>query len=175
MDFNWKDTLKKVAPLAATMLGGPWGGLAAAAIGAVFSDSDTPPDEQQVAQWVSTASPEQLVQIKQIDANLRIKMREFGIKEDELVFDDKDSARKMQMENKSAFPALLSTLLTVGFFGLLIGLMTTAIPEANKNTLYVMVGSLGTAWVGSVQFWFGTTKGSSDKTALLGGKIGVQR
>lgn len=171
MDFNWKDTLKKVAPLAATMIGGPWGGLAAAAIGAVFNgNSDTPPDEQQIAQWVATASPDQLMQIKQIDADLRIKLREFGIKEDELVFDDKDSARKMQMENKSWFPAALSTLLTLGFFSLIGGLMAVDIPEANENTIYLMTGSLGTAWVGSIQFWFGTTKGSSDKTAMLGKK-----
>jgi hypothetical protein len=94
-------------------------------------------------------------------------MEELGIKKEELSYTDTADARDMQKVNKSNFPAVLCSALTIGFFGALYGMMTMTIPEGNKDVVYLMVGSMGTAWVGSVQFWIGTTKGSSDKNNML--------
>jgi len=169
MDFDWKATLGKIAPLAATFIGGPWAGLAADAIGAVFGE-ETTPDEARMEELISKATPAQLMELKQIDAQLKIKMRELDIKEDQLVYDDKDSARDMQKSTHSKMPAVLAIFLTVGFFGAFVMLMRMEVIEANAAMVYSMLGSLGTAWIGSMQFWHGTTKSSQNKTDLLKGK-----
>jgi hypothetical protein len=50
----------------------------------------------------------------------------------------------------------------------MLGLLTfTEIPEANKPILYIMVGSLGTAWATVMAFYFGTTKSSAEHSAAL--------
>jgi len=166
MDAKWKQIISKVAPIAATMIGGPWGGLATKAIGAVFNhQGDTPPDDAQMAEYIEKATPEQLVQLKQIDSELRLKMKELGIKEDELVFNDKADARATHKDSK--MPGILSILLTIGFFGSLAAMCFVEIPEANKAIVNYMVGSLGTAWIGSMQYFHGTTLGSHTKTKLM--------
>ena len=148
------------------MIGGPWGGLAAKAIGAVFGhESETPPDEAQMSEYISKATPEQLVQLKQIDADLKIKNKELGIKDDELVYADKADARATH--NDSNMPGALAVLLTIGFFGSLIALMFVQVPEPNKPIVYMMIGSLGTAWIGAMQYYHGTTKSSGEKTRLM--------
>jgi len=166
MGSKWKQVLSKVAPLAGTMIGGPWGGLAAKAIGAVFGhEGEAPPDEAQMAEYIEKATPEQLVQLKQIDSDLKIKMKELGIKESELAFDDKADARAAHKDSK--MPGILAIILTIGFFGSLIAMMLVEIPEANKTIVNIMVGSLGTAWIGSMQYFNGTTLGSHTKTKLM--------
>ncbi len=171
MGFDWKSTLSKIAPLAGTMLAGPWGGMAGKAIGDIFGhQGDTPPSESEMAGYIDKATPEQLVALKGLDANLRIRMRELDIKEDELVYEDKDSARKMQIANRSSVPAILVLVLTLGVFAMFGALMYFTVPEANKAIVYMIAGSVLTGWVGSVQFFVGTTKSSQEKTQLMANK-----
>lgn len=168
MGFDWKKALGKIAPLAGTMIGGPWGGLAADAIGKVFGHTgDTPPDEAQMSEYISKATPEQLVQLKSIDSDLKKSMREFDIKEDELVYEDKADARAMQRETRSPMPAAIVILLTIGVFVTMYALFKYPVPEANKALVYSMAGSLMTAWLSSIHFFVGTTKSSQEKTKLM--------
>jgi hypothetical protein len=37
----------------------------------------------------------------------------------------------------------------------------------SSEPLLVMLGSLGTAWIACVNYWFGSTSGSKTKTELL--------
>lgn len=168
MDFEWKKMLGSIAPVIGTAIGGPFGAIAGKMIGDIFGhEGDEAPTERELKQYLSKATPEQVVQLKQLDSEFQIKMRELGIREEELSYKDTADARDMQKQNKSNFPAILCTMLTIGFFGALWALMIYEIPETNKATIYLMIGSLGTAWVGSVQFWVGTTKGSGDKNNML--------
>ena len=54
-----------------------------------------------------------------------------------------------------------------GFFGVLCGMMFVEIPISAKDVLYVMVGSLGTAWTGVIAYYFGSSAGSGAKHALI--------
>ena len=166
MDFDWKATLGKIAPLAATFIGGPWAGIAADAIGAVFGEEETP-NEARMADLIENATPAELMKLKQIEGGLKIKMRELDIKEEDLVYADKDSARKMQQTTQSKMPGILAIFLTIGFFGSMATMMFIEVPAANQALVYSMVGSLGAAWLGSMQFYFGTTKSSQNKTEMM--------
>ncbi len=166
MAFDWRKTLGAIAPIAGTMIGGPFGAIAGAAIGKVFGhEGEAPPTDVQMEEYIKKATPDQLEKLKALDNDLQIKMRELGITEKQLSFDDTKDARTNH--SKSHFPMWLCIMLTIGFFGSLYLMMTTIIPDANKSVVYLMIGSLGTAWVGSTQYWNGTTKGSSDKNNML--------
>ena len=48
-------------------------------------------------------------------------------------------------------------------FGLLSALMIWGIPKGNEAIIYLMVGSLGTAWIQAISYFFGSSKGSKAK------------
>jgi len=71
----------------------------------------------------------------------------------------------MQKETKSYVPPALAALVTIGFFGILLGLMLGYAKQSNE--LLVMLGSLGTAWTGIIAFYFGSSSGSQAKDQLI--------
>ena len=76
---------------------------------------------------------------------------------------DRDSARKLALNDNT--PRVLAYLITFGFFGML--LVINFLPEANQSILNIMIGSLGTAWVSIVNYYFGSSLGSRNKNDLL--------
>jgi len=59
----------------------------------------------------------------------------------------------------------LAILVTVGFFGILVGMMMETF--RTSEALMLMLGSLGTAWTGIIAFYFGSSAGSQAKDDLL--------
>lgn len=85
---------------------------------------------------------------------------------------DIQSAREMNariQESTSAswlsknITPILTLVLTAGFFGMVFFLTQYQIPEENKEVIYTLAGSLGTAWIATVTYYFGSSKGSADK------------
>ena len=62
---------------------------------------------------------------------------------------------------------LLGALVVAGFFLLLYLLVYQAVPEINKDILNIVVGALIGMAGNVVNYFFGSSKGSSDKTQLL--------
>jgi hypothetical protein len=80
---------------------------------------------------------------------------------------DRASARNMQTSKPSLVPAMLSVGVTVGYFGILVGMMVGVLNVSDSQALLLMLGSLSTAWGMVMAFWFGTTRDSGRKTELL--------
>lgn len=89
---------------------------------------------------------------------------------------DLDSARTMNQNivtSKEAplidkiVPYLLAALVTLGFFGILAYMLVRAVPAANKDIMNIMLGSLGTAWVSIVGFYFGSSASSKQKDETI--------
>jgi hypothetical protein len=76
----------------------------------------------------------------------------------------------MQKSIKSWVPPALTLLITIGFFGLVVGMMFANVPEANRAIFYSLIGSLGTAWIATIHFWFGDT--DSAQTPAPAGQAG---
>jgi len=60
---------------------------------------------------------------------------------------------------------LLATGVTFGFFGILYALMSGYATKSDE--LMIMLGSLSTAWISIVTFYFGSSAGSQRKDELL--------
>lgn len=80
---------------------------------------------------------------------------------------DISNARNREIQVKDKIPAFLAIFITLGFFGILALYAYGAIPETNLQILNIMTGSLGTAWVSIIGYYFGSSIGSKQKTELL--------
>jgi len=96
------------------------------------------------------------------------RAQELGLDFEKLSVEDRKSARDMQSSTKSIIPSVLALSITVGFFGILVGLMTEQFKTS--DALMMMLGSLGTAWTGIIAFYFGSSAGSQAKDQLLRNK-----
>jgi hypothetical protein len=154
--------LKQIAPTIATCLGGPLAGLAVTAISKALGV-----DEDKVQDTINQGklSADQIVCIKQAEIELEKSAQELGLNFEQLAVQDRASARDLQKETKSIVPPVLSVLVTVGFFGILIGLMSGQIHTS--DALMLMLGSLGTAWTGIIAFYFGSSASSQAKDAMI--------
>ena len=65
---------------------------------------------------------------------------------------------------------VLGGLVAVGFFVLIFALIKVEIPQANSDVLNLVVGALIGSFTTIVSYFFGSSKGSSDKTKMLGGQ-----
>jgi hypothetical protein len=154
--------LAQIAPSIATALGGPLAGLAVTAISKALGI-----DEKDVQKTIETGklSAEQMMSLKQAELDLQAKAQQLGLDFEKLATDDRKSARDMQVATKSIIPAILAIGVTVGFFAILIGLMTDNVTKS--DALLLMLGSLGTAWTAIVSFYFGSSANSEKQTEML--------
>lgn len=163
---QWKDLVASVAPTLAGMLGGPLAGVAVSMMAEKMLD-DPQATEEDIASSLASANVGDLNKLKHLEKDIRVQLRELGIRENQLIYDDKADARARHAQLKDKMPGILSILLTLGFFGVLAAMIFGQADPANESVLQVMLGALSTAWIGSMQFFFGTTQSSRDKTRWL--------
>lgn len=155
--------LKQIAPTIATALGGPLAGLAVSAISKAVG---VEPAQVQGMLTDNKLTAEQIAQIKLAEIELQKQAQELGLNFEKLAVDDRKSAREMQSTTRSKVPAMLAGAVTVGFFGIMALLLFKQIDGSNQAIL-IMLGSLGMAWGGIIQFYFGSSAGSMQKTELM--------
>jgi len=154
--------LKQIAPTIATCLGGPLAGLAVSAVSKALGI-----DESQVQDTIDSGklNSDQIASIKQAEIELQKSAQELGLNFEQLAVQDRASARDMQSQTKSIVPPLLAMLVTAGFFGILAALMMGYATKSDE--LMIMLGSLSSAWIGVISFYFGSSAGSQAKDQLL--------
>lgn len=175
MAFDWKELVKSIAPTIGTTLGGPLGGLAGLALSRALGLGDKDPkDETALAAAIQGAGPDQLLAIKRAEQDFRVAMAKLGFENvaqiEALAAGDRANAREREIRTGDWTPKALAVGITVGFFGLLAYLMKREPPAGSRDILNIMLGSLGSAWIGVVTYFFGSSAGSDRKTEILGGK-----
>ena len=152
----------KLVPTIATCLGGPLAGLAVTAVSKALGI-----DEDKVQDVIDSGklNAEQIASLKQAEIELQRQAQELGLNFEQLAVQDRASARDLQKETKSIIPPVLSILVTIGFFGILGGLMSGKI--MTSDALMLMLGSLGTAWTGIIAFYFGSSASSQAKDNMI--------
>ena len=156
------DWLKQIAPTIATALGGPLAGLA---VDAVSKAIGVDPKDVQNTISEGKLSADQIAAVKQAEIAMAARAQELGLDFEKIAVDDRKSARELQAKTQSWIPGSLAVIVTVGFFGILIGLMVGSLHTS--EALMLMLGSLGTAWTGIIAFYFGSSAGSQKKDELL--------
>ena len=154
--------IEQLAPTIASCLGGPLAGMAVEAISKAIGV-----DPSAVQDTINSGklTAEQIASIQQAEIALKAKAQEMNLDFEQLAVQDRKSARDMQTTTKSFIPPLLALIITLGFFGILIGMMTGKV--TSSDALMLLLGSLGTAWTGVISFYFGSSASSQNKDALL--------
>lgn len=169
MAFDWKGLVGTVAPWIGAALGGPMGSAAVEVVAGALGLSEK--TEDAVKQALSGVTPEQMLALKKADQDFAVKMQELGfanVKDlAQIDANDRDSARKREIEVKDNTPKVLAYGITLGYFLTLVMLYFGDIPTGSKEILYIMLGTLGTTFGGVISYYFGSTNGSAEKSKLL--------
>ena len=154
--------LGQIAPTIATALGGPLAGMATELIGKTLGISS---EEVTTAINSNKLTADQIAGLQQAELALKAKAQEMGLDFESLATQDRKSARDMQMTVKSMIPPILAIGITIGFFGIMTGMMSGKVQSS--EALMILLGSLGTAWISIVGYYFGSSKGSDDKNKII--------
>lgn len=167
---DWKDALSKIAPIAASILSGPWAGIALEAIGSALNIENPTVAKIESTFRAGNLNGDQLVAVKQAELAISLKLEELGVKKEELIAADRADARGMQVHTRSRMPAILTILVTIGFFGALAALFI--IPGLKESgPIMIMLGQLSAAWAACIAFWVGTTSASATKTNIIANSV----
>ena len=156
------DWLKMIAPTLATAIAGPFGTMA---YGIAAKALNISPEDAQKTIEAGKLTADQIAAVQLAETEIRARAQELGLDFAKLSNDDRKSARDMQSVTKSIIPSILALVVTLGFFGILSGLMFGYFKTS--DALMLMLGSLGTAWTGIIAFYFGSSAGSQAKDELL--------
>ena len=77
----------------------------------------------------------------------------------------------MQKITKEIYMYVLGAVVVLGIFFLVGVLMFIEMPNSNKDLLNIVIGALIGAFLSVVGYFFGSSKGSADKTDLLNKKL----
>lgn len=190
--MDWKELGKKVmqvgAPLVGTALGGPGGGAIGAMVAGLFGAD--PEDPADIAAKIA-GDPEAQLKLVELQHKHKERLEELVIEKARVDQDaermrlaDVASARSRQTESEKAVGKrdinlyVLAYLFVAGYFLTIVvmvaGVATGKIPSDIPQAVVMLIGSLfGTlsAAVGAVvQYFFGSSKSSSDKNVLIAAK-----
>lgn len=164
MDLSW---LKTLAPMVGTALGGPLGGAAAAFL------ADKLGIENKTIEAVSEVlnsgklSPEQISGIKLAEIEFQRFLEQNKIDLAKLDTENTKSARDMQIAVRSHTPDFLAFIIVTGFFAILILMLLGMLNVSDQQALLILLGSLAAGFGAVLNFFFGSSRGSQQKDALL--------
>ena len=172
MAISLKKILGAVAPALATAVGGPLAGTAVKEIAKKVLGKENA-TESEVEAALASASPEQIIKLKELDQQFARDMAAAGIELEKLEVDDRKSARERMVAAKDKIPSVLA-LVIVGTMMAVIGLLfTQTIPADNKEIFINALGMLEGATLAVMNFEFGSSRSSQEKDKVLG-KIAQQ-
>lgn len=156
--------LGKVAPTLGTIVGGPGGAFAGTVVSSVAEALGAPDDsEEAMVSALARATPEQIAEVRRIETDAKIRLKELGLRPDELEVEDRQNARKMATAKGNAPQVAFTILITILISVVTYGLFTVDMPAENRTISAAFLGVLIREWAGSMHFWFGTSIGSQKK------------
>jgi gas vesicle protein/uncharacterized membrane protein YeaQ/YmgE (transglycosylase-associated protein family) len=150
-----------------TALGGPLGGAAAAFIADKLGIEDKTIEAVREVLNSGKLSPEQITGLKLAEIDFQKFLEQNKVDLARLSVDNTKDARAMQIVTRSQMPAIISVILTVGFLGLLTGLMAGWLKAEDNQAMLIMLGALGAGFGAVINYWLGSSSDSGRKTELL--------
>jgi len=153
MKFKFiKNIIGAVAPTIGTALGGPMGNMAANMVADALGCEPTP---KKLEQAIQAATPEQLAEIKKLDTDFEIKMKELDVDLYELETKDIQDARSKFSKDWTS--RVIGVTVVGGFMGYIF-LVTLQPPEQNSEALInLVIGYLGGLASAIISFYFGAS------------------
>jgi len=176
--MDWKTVggaVANVAPILGTILGGPLGGAAGGLVKLLAGelglnpDTTTPDDVMNVIK----ADPTALLKFKEFELNNRVELQKLVLENDRMYLVDVADARAREKAivlatGKRDINQYILAWLVVGLFFVLVGvLMFVTLPISNVGSINQLFGAMATGFGMILAYYFGSSKGSADKTATM--------
>ena len=173
--MDWSDvgnSLKILVPTVATMLGGPLAGQAVTALENVlgFAPGTGTPDTITAA---IQADPQSALKLKQMETDLQMLRITEDTKRMNAQLADVQGARQMATDQTKTTGKrdynlyALAWCIIAGVFGLIAILLFVKLPDDSTGVVFMLFGTLSAAFGSVVQYFFGSSKSSADKTDIL--------
>ena len=161
------ELLRSLAPFLGTALGGPLGGAAASFI------ADKLGIEGKTIEAVSEVlnsgkmTPEQVSAIKLAEIEFEKFCKTNQLDLEKLSVQNTQGARDMQVATRSYIPGTLAVVITIGYLGILVGMMLGTLKVNDNQALLILVGALATGFGTVLNFFLGSSAGSQKKDDAL--------
>lgn len=156
-----KSLLTNIAPTIATALGGPAAGIAVKFLSdKLLGKPNATPEE--IAQAINSATPEQLIKLKELDANFAIEMGRQGVDLYKTEVDDRKDARKY----KDVATDILAFVYISAFFGTIFYFSKAGTLNSESN----LIAGLRDVLILIFSYYFGSSAGSRVKDYFPGKK-----
>ncbi|TKC83820.1 hypothetical protein FAZ69_22570 [Trinickia terrae] len=180
------DILKTVAPWLVTALTGGVPGVAVMAASAIAERLGLGGDSVEAVKAALTGqsmTPDQLLELKQADADFELKMRQAGfahvenmagiqVQADKVAADDRSSARLYAATEHDHTARNLAYMYTVALFVVIglefyLAICEIKMPDVVKSTLDTLLGVLITMVIGSKEYFFGSSSRADKQAAAI--------
>jgi len=151
-----KQALTNIAPLLGSLIGGPLGNTAGQAVSQLLLGKPKA-SGRELEQALNNISAEQSIKLKALDAEYQTKLLNLQLDAKRVSLQDRNSARQRALSTQDKVPAILAILMTLGFFATLGLMMFVPLQESAQGVMDVMLGSLGTAWISCIAYYFGAS------------------
>jgi len=149
---NVKNIIGAVAPTIGTALGGPMGSMAANMVADALGCEPTP---KKIEAAVQAATPEQLAELKKIDKDFEVRMKELDV--DLYALETADIQDARGKFSKDWTSRIMGIAVVGGFMGYIF-LVTLQPPEQNSEALINLVlGYIGGLASAVISFYFGAS------------------
>jgi len=192
--MEWKDVIGKIssaAPMVGTLLGGPLGGAIGGVVQLVAQALGCEPKEDAIALAVQN-NPDALLKLKELELTHKIELEKLILQGEQVNLEkergrlaDVQNARQREIEQtkvtgkKDINLYVLAWLIVLGFFGLTGGLLCGSYHgfeiKDNTGVLFMLLGTLATGFGMVLQYFFGSSAGSTQKTGIIATMGGVRK
>ena len=166
--------VKTAAPLLGTCIGGPVGTLAGGAISLIASAFGVEDTENPEAVYEAIkADPQSLVKLREIESNNKTELAKIALQSDQAYLADTQNARKAQTDREAATGEkdinlyVLAWVIILGFFSMTGVLTFVTLPADSTGVVFLLFGALVAGFTQVVNYFFGSSKSSKDKTNML--------
>ena len=147
-----RNIISTIAPALGSALGTPLGG---AAVSMIAEKLGVPNNQKSVEKAIQEATPEQLLELKKVEKEFEVKMKELEVDVFRLETEDVQDARKTFSKDWTS--KFLGLIVIGGFMGYIF-LVTIQPPEQNSEALINLVlGYLGGLASAVISFYFGAS------------------
>lgn len=168
-DFDWKDTLRSVAPGIAAAFGGPLAGAAVKILGDKLLGSPNASEADVAAELAKgSLTGDQIRALREAEMTFELEMARVDASREQAYIGDTQNARQQTIElAKAESPiawgtSVVSTLIVVGYFFCIYRLFIVQndMPPNVFQLLNVMFGALTAGLAQVINYWLGSSAGS---------------
>lgn len=171
--MNWLNTIKTLAPVVASAIGGPLSGSIVTALGGIFGIAEPTQDKLKAAIETGQMTGEQISRIRELEITLKAEESERGFKYANLEVQDRENARHRDTEIVKAvghnYRADAMFVLAVAVIvGLVYAIWSEpGINEFMKGIVTLVLGRFLGYLDNIYNFEYGTTRSSKDKDVTI--------